>query len=98
MQSYEKALSDARHQAKDMIQKAKQESLKQSDQQLQQIHQKMNQDLTSAEARIQKIKEHAMQDVSAVAEEITNNILKKLVGSVDNPSLIKKTIQQLKAA
>lgn len=98
LKSYEKALADARQQAKELIQSAKKESSSQSDQKLQQVHQKMAQDLSQAEGRIQKIKEDAMKDVSIMAEDLTDKILKKLVGSIENPKLIKETIQQLKAA
>ncbi|WP_407965739.1 F0F1 ATP synthase subunit B [Bartonella sp. C271] len=76
---YEKKLAEARLEAKNMIQAANNEIKLKAELQREKIEAALEKKLEDAEDKIKKIQNKAMQNINLIAEEITFEIIKKLV-------------------
>ncbi|OPB31253.1 F0F1 ATP synthase subunit B [Bartonella sp. AR 15-3] len=76
---YEKKLAEARLEAKNMIQAANNEIKLKAELQRKKIEAVLEKKLEDAEDKIKKIQDKAMQNINLIAEEITFEIIKKLI-------------------
>ncbi len=94
--AYEQELADARKKANVIGQEARDAAKVEADAERQQIEKDLDAKLAKAEERIASIKETAMKDVGAIAEDTAASIVQELVGGRLDTTAAKAAVKAVK--
>lgn len=94
--AYEQELAEARSNAHDIGQKARDKAKAAAEEKRQTADSELAKKMADAEEKISQIRSKAMGEVSTIASDVTTSIVKELVGGTLSKSDVSKAISSLK--
>ncbi|WP_336276374.1 F0F1 ATP synthase subunit B [Bartonella sp. CB178] len=93
VETYEKRLADARLKAHAIAQAAGEKIKEKAELERKEVEESLEKKLTDAEKRIAKIRDKAMRNVGSIAEELTLEIVKKLIDTDVNKEDVSSAVK-----
>ncbi len=96
--AYEQALADAKQKAHAIIEEGRAKLKAETDAERAKLDKELAAKSAEAEARIEKAKNAAMKDVSAVASDVAADIVRQLIGTAPPKAEIEKAVEAARKA
>jgi F-type H+-transporting ATPase subunit b len=96
--AYEQALAEAKQKAHAIVEEGRAKLKAETDAERAKLDKELAAKSAEAEARIEKAKNAAMQDVNAVAADVASDIVRRLIGTAPGNAEIEKAVEAARKA